>query len=513
MGNQESVINDKYELKKKINSNDDYNKTLKTNNNKNNVENSIDKSNTMNSINKTKNKSTLNNNNNMNNNRINKNNSYTNNSTNNHNYRNNGINNGINKNNIDYNINTNSSNNINEYNTKKLNKDQNNSALISRNILTDVYQSKSKNNFIFDYPSNSNNELDIPKKNIENLKFTPYNFNDEVSTFNKQLDDERIEFEKKEKDRRLQFEKNEKYKKEYLNSQIKNFEKEYNPWDILGLEYNNLNPIDIKKAYKKSALKYHPDKAGKKYEDLFQLITQSYIYLLNKSEESNFIENKINKKVENIDYEDNVNEKTENIYINKDKFDLNQFNQIFDKYKIPTKFDKGYTDLMKEDIKINNDEIFGSNFNKDIFNAHFDNIKKKKKNNLDIIEYNEPMALETSFGNFNQSPLGIDDIDDFGAVNNSSGLSYTDYKKAHVDETTFIDTTKVQYKSYKSVEQLENDRSKVSYEMSPEDKRRYEYMERKKQEDDQRRIQIQRDYDNMMESQYNKLNRKLIIHK
>jgi hypothetical protein len=38
-------------------------------------------------------------------------------------------------------------------------------------------------------------------------------------------------------------------------------------------------------------------------------------------------------------------------------------------------------------------------------------------------------------------------------------------------------------------------------------------MERKREEDDNLRMQQQRNYDNMIQSQYNKLNRKLIVHK
>ena len=220
----------------------------------------------------------------------------------------------------------------------------------------------------------------------------------------------------------------------------------------------------------------------------------------------------MNKKVEKSTYEDDINEGVENIYVSKDQFDINKFNQIFDKYKIPDTFDKGYADLMKEDIK-NNDEnqVFGKNFNNDIFNAHFDNIKTKKKSSA-IIEYQEPNALESSVGNSNVSFLGIDAIEDFGSMNNNN-LSYTDYKKAHVDETLLIDPNKVSYKSYNSIDDLENDRSKLSYNATAEDKKRYQYMERKREEDDNLRMQQQRNYDNMIQSQYNKLNRKLIVHK
>jgi hypothetical protein len=394
---------------------------------------------------------------------------------------------------------------------KLVNRNNNNNAIMERNVFNDIYNRNNQNN-LFDYPTNSNNELSIPKPNFDNLEFTPYNFNENVNKFKKSIADEREKFENNELERRKQFDSIENKKKEFLNNEIKKFESNYNPWELLGLDYNDYNINNIKKAYKKCALKYHPDRAGKKYEDKFQLITQSYIYLLTKAEEQNSNEIKINRVVENIDYEDNINENVENIYISKDKFDINQFNKIFDKYKIPDTFDQGYADLMKEDIK-NNDEnhVFGKNFNNDIFNAHFDNIKNKKKSSS-IIEYQEPNALESSVGNSNVSFLGVNVIEDFGSMNNNN-LSYTDYKKAHVDETLLINPNKVKYKSYKSIDDLESDRSRLSYNPTPEDRRNYEIMQRKREEEDNLRIQQQRNYDMMVEKQYNKLNRKLIVHK
>ena len=387
-----------------------------------------------------------------------------------------------------------------------------NNAIMERSLLSDVYN-KNNVNRIIDYPTNSNTQLSIPKVNMENVQFTPYNFNDEVGKFSKDIDLERIEFENSEKERRKSFEMKQKLKTEYLNKQIQLFETEYNPWEILGLEYDDYNIQNIKKAYKKNALKYHPDRAGAKYNEKFQLITQAYIYLLTKSEDVNSTNNKINTKVENIDYEDNINEKKENIYIDKNKFDIHKFNKIFEDYKIPSSFDKGYGNLMKEDIEDNNEkDVFGKRFNNDIFNAHFDNIKKTKKKNTELIEFREPDALDSSFGNLSHTFLGEDNIEDFGCLN-SGNLSYTDIKKAHVDENLLIDVNKVKYKTYNSIDQLESDRSKISYNASSEDKRRYEFLERKRTEDESLRINKQRDYDEMVKNQYDKLNRRLIIHK
>lgn len=398
-----------------------------------------------------------------------------------------------------------------EYKSEPENKK--NFSIIERNF--SINMPNNQETMVNPYPRNSNYDCIEPKKNFDNLKFTPFNFNDEVDKYKNDINDERDQFEKDEKNRRDKFNKLQKEKEDYLNNQIKNFEDNYNPWDILGLEYNDLNINNIKKAYKKNALKYHPDKAGKKYEGKFQLITQSYIYLLKKSEESDSLNIKLAKKVEKANYEDDINEGVENIYVSKDNFDVNKFNKIFDKYKLPSSFDKGYSDLMKNDnknsIESDNNSVFGSKFNNDIFNAHFDK-KKLNKSSNSIIEYQEPIALETSLSNFSQSMLGIDDIDDFGAIN-SNGLSYTDYKKAHIDETMLIDINKVKYKSYNSVEQLENDRSNISYVLSPEDRRRQEMMQRKIEEDDNFRIQKQRRHDEMIKSQYDKINHRLIINK
>jgi len=396
-----------------------------------------------------------------------------------------------------------------------------NTALMERNMLSDMYIDPNQNNNknkvrMMDYPSNSNNELTDPKKNFENIKFTQYNFSDEVSKYRTTLVNENTEFERAENERRTNFKKQQTDKEQYLNSQIEQFEQKYDPWSILGLQNSDYDPERIKKAYKKSALKYHPDRAGDKYKDMFQIVTQSYIYLLKKAEERDGEQKKTSKPVIHSSYEDDINEAVENIYIDKDKFDLNQFNNIFDKYKVPSSYDKGYGNMAKEDLNaIKDDEqIFGKKFNNDVFNAHFNTSKSKKKASSALIEYQDPSALESSMVNLNTTFLGgVDDIDDFGSVNSSNNLSYTDYKKAHVDETMLIDVNKVKYKTYNSIDHLENERSQLSFELSPEDRRRSEYLERKRGEDDNQRMQKQNQYDSMIEGQYRKINQRLIVHK
>ena len=420
---------------------------------------------------------------------------------------------------------------------KTENRSSTNNSLISRNLNNIFEENNNTNNKnsagsankIISYPTTSNI---VPKPNLDNIEFTPYNYNDEVNKFKKSMSDEQIEFEEQERSRRQNFENRKEEKVSYLKQITKKFEEKYNPWKILEMKENDLNIANIKKSYKKMALKYHPDRAGEKYNEIFQIITQSYIYLLSKAEENGEIEAKINRKVEKSIYEDNINEGVENIYIDKDKFDINTFNKIFEEYKIPDAFDTGYGDLMKNgggggegegeggggggsaQNSIENDCIFGKKFNNDIFNSHFDKEKNSKnslqKNNK-LIKYQDPNAGDSS-SKFNAGQLGLSKVDDFGYSNNNN-LSYTDYKTAHFDENLLIDVSKVNYKTYNSIDHLENERSKLSHQVSPEDKRRYDILDMKKQEDDKTRFEQLRMQDEIARERFSQLNQRLIVNK
>jgi hypothetical protein len=202
-------------------------------------------------------------------------------------------------------------------NEKNNNNSNNNNALMQRSLSDNFNQKQQQQNqqqqYISPYPKNSNNDLVNPKIKIDKLEFTPYNVSDEIGKFNSDIDNERIQFELEEKRKRELFEKKEREKREYLNNEINRFEEKYNPWEVLGLKQGDLLHENIKKAYKKMALKYHPDRAGEKYQEVFQVITQSYIYLLNKCEQFNEHDIKITREVAHSTYEDNINEKVENI--------------------------------------------------------------------------------------------------------------------------------------------------------------------------------------------------------
>lgn len=325
---------------------------------------------------------------------------------------------------------------------------------------------------------------------------------------------EREAFNREQKEREKTFENEQRKRRSFFDDEIKKFEKNYDPYAILGLDkYCTL--VELKKKYKKMAVKYHPDRNNGQTGDEFKLITQSYLYILKKKEEDNSLSDKINRQVTHQQYADNINEQRENIYLDKDNFDLDKFNEIFNQYKIPTAFDNGYSDMMSTNNKGrltqeqltagNKGEIFGNDFNIDVFNKTFKNAKTSRS--TQITQYNEPQAVNTS-KNMQFSELGVDQVDNYGVKND--GLGYTDYRIAHQDETMLIDVDSVKVKSYKSINHLKADRENISYNLSDEDRRLIELRKQQESEREQRRLNNMRSHDRIVGEQYNRINHLMI---
>ena len=388
------------------------------------------------------------------------------------------------------------------YEVRTKNTDINNS-LVERSMIQNKKIDVMNEHFM-DRPTNSNHILSNPKPNFDNIKFNPDSFQDQVKEYKNHITHEEKLFEEDIEIKKKKFYETQKMKQDKLERSIIEFEKNYDPWDILGLEKNDLDLNNIKKAYKRNALKYHPDKAGKKYENLFNIINQSYIYLLNKSEQENELEIKSSREVTKQTYE-NFSDGMVNMHLDKDNFNINKFNEIFDKFRMSDENDEGYTDLLKS----NEDEsqpLFNSKVSNEIFNSHFNKLKDKKSDAL--IEYEEPQYLNSS-GSLGLSELGGQYQDGFGH-SDSSNLGYTDIKKAHYEENLLINPEQVKYKKYNSIDQLENERSKISYKPSEEDKVKYIKIENKKKKREKDRIELLRERDEMLKKNYYTINKKLI---
>jgi len=351
--------------------------------------------------------------------------------------------------------------------------------------------------------------------NPNQVTLSDTNVLNEMEKIEDTLKREKEEFEREQRQRQEAFEREQSKKYAYLKKELSKFEEEYNPYEIMSLYPDTITLKELRRKYKTLILKYHPDKVGDQYKGKFQIITQAYLYLLNKLEKEEEIKEKTTRKVKMERYDDKRNEieeeALENIYIDKDNFNIDSFNKIFEKYRLPSEYDDGYNNLGFDDTQKNTKEdnvLFGKKFNQEIFHSHFDKIKNKKS--TDLMEYHEPQERFSS-EHLAFQELGSTRPNDFGSMNSMNGLSYTDYKKAHLDENLLIDAQKVKYKSYKNVNQLEAERSNITFQASEEEKRNYMRMQQEKEEREQKRHQQLIERDEQIRHQYQQLNKKLIV--
>jgi hypothetical protein len=352
--------------------------------------------------------------------------------------------------------------------------------------------------FLFD-----DRQLDsLMERPLPSLQLDKTNFNDRITEYEEGCAREEKDFDTSERTRREKFQKYMKKKREKLKEEIQVFKETYDPFEVLGLPKGDYNLSNIRKAYKKMALKYHPDKVGEQYAPQFQVITQSYIYLLKSAEEMDDKKyasldrvatatskplpaprGRPRKKMDGsydqsarsakADLQQKILEREADVIqvIGREEeegpvevidarsrhFDVNRFNQMFEKMKMTDEHDEGYGDLLKGGAGGGEDdeepEIFNKNMNREIFNAHFDSLKAKKAHGRSRPVL--PDAVDSS--NFVSCAK-------IGSANGDfSAGRYSDIKKAHYEENLLIDPSTVQRREYRNVDDLEKERSRISY--------------------------------------------------
>lgn len=211
---------------------------------------------------------------------------------------------------------------------------------------------------------------------------------------------------------------------------------------VLGLEEEvALTDDELKKSYKKAAIKAHPDKRGGS-EQQFEAVTRAYAYLteilgringgrkagLKKVEEPNLL------KTERTD-EASQWKHVEPVRFNPDKLDLSAFNKMFEQTRVPEPDEDGYGDWLKNQSETNAPKFSGK-FNRDVFNSMFEEEAAKNRQSNTQLSVAQPQAL--MFNPSSGVELGRDKPADFTApANSDQGLGYTDLRAAYTTENTF----------------------------------------------------------------------------
>jgi len=195
----------------------------------------------------------------------------------------------------------------------------------------------------------------------------------------------------------------------------------------------------LRKAYKKAAIKAHPDKGGSQQK--FEAVTRAYAYLTDillriqggrtkagVVEAPNVLKDSRTSSAKDW-------EMIQPVKLNPKKLDMNTFNQMYEQTRIPDPDDEGYGDwLSSENNTAKSTKTFSEKFNRDVFNRAFEDESKlssmaKQQNS---IVSPKAMTLAPTHG----VELGRTSAGDYTAPANAQ-MKYTDLKQAYTTENTF----------------------------------------------------------------------------
>jgi len=232
---------------------------------------------------------------------------------------------------------------------------------------------------------------------------------------------------------------------------------------ILDLEEEvALTADSLKAAYKKAVIRAHPDKGGSEKE--FEAVTRAYAYLgdiLKRINGGRSTEGKVEAPaVLNTGRagEADAWKMVEPVQLNPSKLNLDAFNTMFEKTRIPDPEESGYGDWLKGSQEVaKGGPTFGGKFNRDVFNKAFEDERPLRAQGGNALVAQE-LSLARGMGYATE--LGRTARDDYtvAAVETGRGQAFTDLKKAYTEYNTFThQTANVQLPSG-SIEQLVKDR-------------------------------------------------------
>jgi len=206
--------------------------------------------------------------------------------------------------------------------------------------------------------------------------------------------------------------------------------------EVLGLEEEvALTEEALKKAYKRAALKAHPDKGGNEHD--FEAITRAHAYLgeiLLRIKGGRAKEGKVEAPEALRDTREGASKEWEMVQpvrLNPKKLDMNAFNQMFEQTRIPDPEEDGYGDWLKGADGAAAGPKFGGKFNRDVFNQAFEEEARAKAKTSQDLAVRQPEALTLAPNSGVE--LGRTGGGGFTAAANAN-LKFTDLRNAYTSE-------------------------------------------------------------------------------
>jgi curved DNA-binding protein CbpA len=283
----------------------------------------------------------------------------------------------------------------------------------------------------------------------------------------------------------------------------------------------------LRSSYKKLALAVHPDKPnGSEY--LFKQITSQYKALLKDFERRKEDKQHTELKSQAETYISSQSQTSRRSAVQKtdtsSDFNVRKFNDVFNAHRMKDVADAGYGSWMvkskaeREDLPAAGKNEAGE-FDHAKFNDTFESLPAHVAGGDKRVSKHVSEPQPVSSGSKRMmayAELGVSKVDDFGHNNEHKTLNFMDYRNAHstsklVDPTCrSISNAEKRHARIGTVDDLERERSSLSFTMSSADKRRYERKRSEVDESEQRRLANMRKHDAMVEKQYMRLNKLML---
>ncbi len=214
--------------------------------------------------------------------------------------------------------------------------------------------------------------------------------------------------------------------------------------EVLGLsEDMSLTLETLKAAYKRAAIKAHPDKAGGS-EQKFEAVTKAYAYLAEilKRIQGGRAEAMAPSTLDPVRQERQQEaakwEHVEPVRLDPKNLNLGAFNQMFEQTKLPDPDGDGYGDWLKSEGAAADGPKFSGKFNRDVFNNMFQEeaAKQRQAQAQTQIQLVHPQAMALTLTPGSGVEIGRDKPADFTAPANAQ-MHYTDLRKAYTTDSTF----------------------------------------------------------------------------
>ena len=234
------------------------------------------------------------------------------------------------------------------------------------------------------------------------------------------------------------------------------------PYDVLNIPHN-FTLEQLKAAYYTQALKVHPDKGGSK--ELFQLVTNCFRELYKQSTESDSGRQHHDLKKAYDELDGDAKADTSSFYEGK-QFNNSKFQQLYEKVRPPSMYDKGYVDEMKNE-DIHAPQVKGKVTVKNL-NKRFEQFVTPSAREMVVFKQPEAFGVLTKL---NYETLGADDVKDFSGDNGTlHKLNYMDFKVAHTT-SRLVDPKTDKRPTFKTLEELKKHRESMKLDASEEEQR------------------------------------------